>query len=265
MTRDCKKVLLPMVLLLAGQALGRGAAAGELTGEELMQSVNERPRGGDSRMKMEMVFKDKKRGDFLKTTLRLNHELAEGPKTIYRMIAPAHEEGIGLLIAEDASPPGMWMYFPISDHLVRVASRGLSALASDFSCEDLLSLVPLEDYEFKNLGAESRDGHVHYKVEMTPISQRLQRELGFSKAVGWIREDIRMITYAEYYDAAGKPFKTFHIDEVEEIDGVWTARSYSMYNHRAEHGTDVRLVDVEYHLDLSADLFVPERLAEKIP
>jgi hypothetical protein len=175
-------------------------------------------------------------------------------------VAPDHLGGISLLLAEDREMPGMWMYLPNADHLVPVVTRGLSALASDFTCEDLKLSLPLEDYEFAILGTETRDNRLHYRIQMTPRSDRLQAELGFGKAIGWVRADIWTIVRAEYLDRAGQVFKTFTAREAELVQGIWTIKRYTMTNHRAQHETDAQIVSVRYGLDLPAKWFTSEAL-----
>jgi hypothetical protein len=241
-------------------------AAGSLPrGEEVMRRVNARSRGLDSRMRLDMTIHDAKRGDFHKAIVMQRKRLSSGYRTTYWITAPDHEKGIGLLLSEDTAQRGMWMYFPGSRQLLHVATRGLSALASDFSCEDLLVEVPLADYDFRVLGRDSVDNASAIRVEMTPRTERLRSELGFSRSIGWVREDIWLIARADYYDENNVVFKRFHARDVAQVQGVWTVRAFTMDNDRAHHGTDVRVADVTYTVTLPQDTFTPDRLAAGLP
>jgi Outer membrane lipoprotein-sorting protein len=255
-------------LLAAGVgagALGRVSLAAELpAGRDIMQQVNDRPRGKASRMLLEMILRDAKRGEFRKSIDVQRRQFPSGYRTSYRILAPDHEEGIGLLLSEDPAQRGMWMYFPASKQRVRVASRGLSALASDFSCEDLLVAVPLAEYEFRTLGRASHRGLSCLRVEMVPRTERLRLELGFSRAVGWVREDIWLITRADYEDPQGNVFKAFLAEDVERIDGIWTVKRFSMENRRARHATEVRVIEVDYGARPAEARFSPERFHEAV-
>src|SRR6202034_514023 len=99
-------------------------------------------------------------------------------------------------------------YFPDGHSVIPVATRGFPALATDFICEDLLVDVVLADFRFRLLGRETDSNTVIQQVEMTPRTDALRAELGYSKAVGWVREDIWLIARADYYDDAGAVFKT---------------------------------------------------------
>jgi hypothetical protein len=255
-------LILPLFILsdlLAYQAPQKAAPA-PLEGIEIMRRVNARSRGNGSRMHLEMTLHDVKRGDFHKSILLQRTRLGAGYRTSYWVGAPDHEKGIGLLISEDAKHPGLWMYFPATRQVVSVTSRGFPAMASDFSCEDLLTAIPLADYDFRVLGREVMDGISTWKVEMTPHDERLRSELGFAKSIGWVRDDIWVIVRADYLDENGTVFKTFHAEDLEQIQGIWTVRSFSMQSNRAQHSTQVRVTDVSYSQRLPEAAFRPETL-----
>lgn len=230
-------------------------------GKEVMRRVNERPRGGDATMRLRLDLDDAERGSFSKDVEVSRVALASGHRTLYHITAPEHEKGIVLLVAEDEALGGLWMYFPRSDHLLKVASRGLSALASDFSCEDLKLAFALDDYTFTNLGRDRWRDHDVWKVEMVPATTRLARELGFARAVGWVRDDIWMIVRSDYFDSRGELFKTFEVEALEQVQGVWTATRTAMVNHRVNHRTDVEVLEVRYGLHLDEAVHRPQRLA----
>ena len=236
-------------------------AADTLDGKEIMRRVNARSRGQASQMHLEMTLLDAKRGDFHKSILMRRTRLKSGYRTSYWIETPDHERGIALLISEDSAQHGMWMYFSSSHQVLHVASRGFPALASDFTCEDLLAEIPLEDYGFRVNGRENVAGTNLVRIEMVPHTERLRSELGFSKSVGWVRDDIWMIVRADYYDDNGELFKSFQADDIEKIHGVWTVRTFSMQSRRIQHGTKVHVLDADYSLRLPDTDFVPGKLS----
>jgi hypothetical protein len=249
-----------VALLNFQQLLLPAIANPPISGDEVMRRVNGRSRGNSSQMLLEMTLNDARRGQFRKTIVMQRKRLAAGYRTAYRITAPDHENGIGLLLSEDTAQPGMWMYFPSSRQLLHVATRGFSALASDFNCEDLLVSVPLADYQFRVLGRENIDGVSAIQVEMTPRSERLRNELGISKCVGWVRDDIWLIVRADYYDENGNVFKSFHAGDIKLIQGIWTAQTFTMHNYRAQHSSEVRVVQTDYSVRLPNEAFTPDRL-----
>lgn len=257
MSRRLLAGLVPLSLAAVVCARLALAADAALDGAEIMGRVNARTRGQAARMRLEMVLHDEKRGDFEKSVDAFRRLYPDGYRTSYVITAPDHEQGIGLLLSEDPAQRGMWMYFPANTQLLRVASRGLSALASDFSCEDLLVGVPLADYEFRLLERTTLDGRPCSKVEMKPATERLRLELGFSRAIGWVREDIWLIARADYEDPGGNVFKTFLAEDVRLVDGVWTVGRFTMKNLRAKHSTEVTVAEVDYQARPPAERFAP--------
>lgn len=258
-----RRDLLALLPVLAPAVRAAAAPTATADGLGAMRRVNARPRGRACVMRLELSLRDEKRGVFQKSVAMSRRLFPTGYRTRYLITAPEHELGIALLLSEDDAERGMWMYFPASQRRIRVASRGLSALASDFTCEDLLAAVALPSYAFRTVGRDRLAGRDCVKVEMTPANERLRQELGFESAVGWVREDIWLIARADYTDAQGNVFRSFAADDVESIQGVWTPRRFSMDNRRARHATEVRVTEVEYLRDLPAERFSPERFHEE--
>jgi hypothetical protein len=227
---------------------------------EIMRRVNDRPRGDSSHMLMEMTIHDPRRGDFQKLVDVARKRFGSSYRTAYRIDAPDHEKGLGLLLSEDPLERGMWMYFPATRKSVPVASRGFPAMATDFNCEDLLVSVELKDFEFRVLGRDRVNEFRAILVEMKPRNDAVRNELGFSRAVGWVREDIWLIARADYYDESGSLFKTFRAEQAERVEGIWTPRRMSMENHRIQHRTDVRIAQVDYSSRFADESFEANRM-----
>jgi hypothetical protein len=239
------------------------AAAGPLpSGEQVMRAVNSREVGRSCSMQLQLLLRDRKRGDHIRQIEMARRATLGGYDTVYRVVAPAYIEGIVLLISEAQNGPGLWMYFPYAKHLLHIATRGLSALTSDFSCEDLRVTFALKDYIFANQGVEKLDGVSCYRIEMRPREERIAAELGFERAIGWVRQDIWSVLKADYFDSNGVVFKTFRATNPETIQGVITFKTISMENYRADHKSEVQVTDVKYGVKLDPGLFVPERLPE---
>ena len=131
-----------------------GTTAEDLpTASDIMQRVNARPRGDASLSRLQMTLHST-RGEYLKQIFSERQSFDTGYRTVYWITAPEHERDIGLLLSEDAVQRGMWLYFPSTQQTLHVVSRGLPALASDFSCEDLLTGISMESYTFHMLGYE---------------------------------------------------------------------------------------------------------------
>ncbi len=236
-------------------------AAALPTGEAVMQRVNDRDRGVDARLRLRFSLHDKKRGTFDRVVDVRRKRFGGSYRSIYHTRSPPHLRDVSMLIAEDTALDGMWMFFPESDHLVKVASRGISALASDFSCQDLRVTHSLGDFQYTTLGRTTIGGKPAFRVEMKPKRERLGREFGFTHAIGWVLESDWIIVRADFFDARGNVFKRFESEPPQLVEGVPTLMRYSMVNYRADHRSDVEVLTVEYRQELDEADFWPDALA----
>lgn len=252
-----------LVLVTAASRAGLAFEKGD-AGRTIMEKVNHRRRGPHARLQLEMTLRDLDRQKtFHKHIVLERKRYGESYRSAYWVTAPEHERRIGLLLSEDLSPIGMWMYFPATRQTSSIATRGFPALGSDFDCEDLLEQVPLSSFQFHFLGRATENGIAIAEVEMVPATDRLRAELGFSRSVGWVREDIGMIERAEYYDEQGAIFKRFAAEQIKKVHGIWTAHLLSMENLRAHHRTEVRVLDADYLLAIPDANFSPDALGDR--
>jgi hypothetical protein len=238
-------------------ALSAAAEQGPPDGADVMRRVNAEARGDSARFAMKLILRDPRRG-VLERSLSVERKKFEGGyRTRYFVESPEALRGVTMLIAEDLSQP-MWVYLPYAGVLTPIASRGFAALASDFSCEDLRVARMLDDYTFRTMGTEKIAGVEYVQVEMIPRDDRLRGELGFSRAIGWIRPGPWLIERAEYFDAAGKRLKTFTAARLERIGGVWIHRELRMEDAPTNHVSEVHLERVELDVPLAVARFEPD-------
>jgi hypothetical protein len=222
--------------------------------------VNLRFIGDSVQMKLDLAIHDERRGDSHKTITMWRKHFPGGHRSLYRVDTPEEENEIALLVSEDMVQDGVWMYFPSTLAVTRVMSRGFTALATDFSCEDLLQEVPLGDYRFRLHGKQNLDGVQTVQIEKIPIREELSSELGYAKAIHWIREDIRMVVRSDFYDEQGKLSRVYRAGNIRHIHGIVTALDQSMEDLRTNHTTRVRIARVDYEAHLAAENFEKDRM-----
>ncbi|HEV7504639.1 MAG TPA: outer membrane lipoprotein-sorting protein [Thermoanaerobaculia bacterium] len=228
--------------LLLSASLAASASRPVLSGLEVMRRVNARNPGTHCRLEMRMELRDLHDGQiFVRDLEMLRQATPTGYRTRYRVIGPERYREISLLLLEDLRPPEMWLFFPASGHRAQVGSRGLSALGSDFSCEELKALFDVDAFELRNLGGETRDGTPHLRIEMVPRSPGLKRELGYARAIGIVRTNPWMVVEADYFDAEGRLLRSFRATDIRRANGVWIARRFSMENARVGNRTEVEV------------------------
>ena len=95
-----------------------------------------------------------------------------------------------------------------------------------------------------------------YKIEETVPKERAY----YSRVLTWVSKDSKLPLQRDYYDVAGKLWKTETFEE-EKIDGVPTAIRIQMKDVQGKSTTELRVTDVRYNVDVPDALFDPLKLS----
>jgi hypothetical protein len=259
------------VALCVALSVAGAAGAAELSADAIVQKVNRRDEGRFARTRVSMDLIDKRGSTRSRVAIffRMNEgddrKLAvfyESPKTI------RDTAFLTIDYAEPGREDDQWLYLPAMRRSRRIASadRGSSFLGTDLSYEEVKkgSRIAVEDYRFeRSPEADGEvDGHACVAVRATPRDERTARELGYSKVVHCVDPEIWMVRRSEFWNRAGVRLKTVHVQDIREVDGVWTAHRIHVENHRKQHQTVFAFDEVAYPPELDADLFTERRLRQ---
>lgn len=157
-----------------------------------------------------------------------------------------------------------WLYLPALRKTRRISGseKGDYFLGTDLTYEDinLGSKISETDYNHKVLGTEIIDGHECYVMENIPKTDKLKKELQYSKTKSWVDGEIWMVRKVEYWDLQGNPLKTLYLKDIKNIDGIWTASTLHVKNHKTNHQTYLRLSNIDYKTPIDDDIFTEESL-----
>jgi hypothetical protein len=163
---------------------------------------------------------------------------------LIRFLFPGDVKGTGYLqIQHHDREDDMWIYLPALKKVRRLVANNKkdSFVGSDFSYGDIL--LPIVDtYHHQLLRSEIVDGEDTYVVEMTPATEQIKRDFGYSKWTAWIRKSNFMEKKAEYYDGSGRLLKTQLVPNVKEVDPKdhkWWAVRREVINHQTGHRTEL--------------------------
>jgi Outer membrane lipoprotein-sorting protein len=179
-------------------------------------------------------------------------------KTIIRFTEPAEVKGVALLIfnyPDRASD--QWMWTPALNRERRVATqdRRTRFFGTDFSFEDLEERdVARSQYVMS--GTETIDGQACWKIDSTPLAGARSQ---YTRAVLWIRKS--NFTYAQidnYTDA--KLIRRISYKNLEQIQGVWTARTLEVQDFTRNSRTTLTLDALKYNVPLADNQFTIEAL-----
>lgn len=188
-------------------------------------------------------------------------------KLLIRFLFPGDVQGTGYLqIQHYETEDDMWIYLPALKKVRRLVANNKkdSFVGSDFSYGDIL-LPVVDTYHHQLLRSEIVDGEDTYVVEMTPATEQIKKDYGYSKWIAWIRKTNFMEKKAEYYDGSGRLLKTQLIPAVKEVDPTthkWWAIRREVVNHQTGHRTEL-VFDVLDASQTIADDFFTTRYLER--
>ncbi len=171
--------------------------------------------------------------------------------------APADVKGMSFLIWKYAKAEGdRWIYFPALKAIKRIAAddKKSSFVGSDFTYEDV-SGRPLSDEQHNLLRQDQVAGRKVYVVESRP-----KTSTDYSMRTIWIDQERWLPLKEEYFDAQGKPLRSFSADKVEKIGEQWTVTERSMKNHQTGHKTEVTFKEIKYNVGLGDDVFTERNM-----
>ena len=233
----------------------------------VIANVNARDDGAQVMRKVTMILRDKGGAERTRETVSWRKWYGAEKKTIIFFLNPANVRDTGFLTfdyGEAGKDDDQWLYLPAARKVRRISAtdRGDFFVGTDFTYEDMKkeTKISTEDFTFKVLGAEDADGHRCYKVEATPVNAATAKELGYARGVSWFDAEVWVARRTEYFDAEGKRLRTVLTQDIERIDGVWTAKRITATSHRTGHATEFRFSDVDYKSPVDDAMFTEQSL-----
>ncbi len=139
-------IVLTVILILVSGLFNQDILADELTGEEIMELVDDNQFLASARVVSEMTIMDGERKSVkeMESYIRSDGEITDALTEFYN----PRDRGTRYLMQDDE----LWMYFPDAEDLVRISGHMLEEgmMGSDFSYQDLLESEQLTKlYEFE--------------------------------------------------------------------------------------------------------------------
>ncbi|MDO8586943.1 MAG: outer membrane lipoprotein-sorting protein [Armatimonadota bacterium] len=246
-------------LLAAATMLMRMPAGAELSGTDIMTRVDQREVGKDESSEVTMRLVTKGGEQRVRKLNMLQKGKSNTKKVLIRFLEPADVRGVGFLVwRHPDKDDDRWLYLP-SLHMVRrisAADKRASFVGSDFVYEDVAGRDVDQD-KHTLTGSESVGGQDCYVVKSAP---RNPRSAEFDYKVSWVRKDSFVVVQEKYYDRQGKPLKHLTVDNLDNIQGIWTVRKDTMRNLQTGHYTVVTWDKVKYNTGLGDDVFTERYL-----
>jgi hypothetical protein len=149
----------------------------------------------------------------------------------------------------------MWLFSPTIQRV-----RGIIPvdayehfLRTDFTFSDLGFVSRRGQYRL--LGGEEHAGTHAYKIEESPKEQWY-----YSRILTWVAADSLLPLQRDYYDRAGRLWKSEYFEQVTVIDGIPTPLRIRMHDLQADSTTELQMSEVRYDVEVPDALFDPEQL-----
>ncbi|MCF7805912.1 MAG: outer membrane lipoprotein-sorting protein [Candidatus Marinimicrobia bacterium] len=228
-------------------------SAQDLTAEEVIDNVENAIDATSAEMQLSMDLYNAS-GSKRSRGLKVYIKDADGQtKSFIRFTAPADIEGTAFLsLEQDNGDEEMYLYMPVLGSVRRIAGsqKSGSFVGTDFTYNDMTILGGGnygEDYEASiieytgeayvlRLNPLKDDIDYHHTVMRVPVST-------------WFPSEI------EFYSSEETVQKRLTNDQVEQVDGNWTARTMTMENVEKGSKTVLQLDEVQYNAEIRDRIF----------
>lgn len=238
-----------------------------LTGQEIAQKAHDRDDGDNATAKMKMILMDKNENQRIRELKTFTKDKGEDKLKLMFFLSPADVKNTAFLTYdyEDSNKDDdQWLYLPELQKVKRIASsdKSSSFMGSDFTYSDMTSRN-VEDYTYKIMKEPVVKGHKTWQMLVTPKSQKVIDETGYTKSIVFIRQDNFVVIQALNYVKAGKKLKYMMVNRLELIDGIWTVLEMQMVTKKGKktlHKTVLDFSDYKYNQELDESLFTTRTL-----
>ena len=193
------------------------------SGKSIADKTYARDEGISMSRKLTMELKDKRGKIRVRETTSLRKYFGDEKRLAIFYLTPKSIMGTAFLTFDYPDPTvddDQWLYMPALRKTRRIsaANRGDYFLGTDLTYEDikLETRISRDDYNYKTIGKEMIDGQESFVIEGTPKSDKIAKELGYSKVKLWVDATIWMLRKAESWDVAGNHLKTTKIKDIKQ-------------------------------------------------
>ena len=191
-------------------------------------------------------------------------------KAVTIVVEPASEKGVGMLnytFDETGKDNETWLYLSALGKVKRIASGNsdddsepASLFGSEFTTEDT-DTGKLDDYTINMLGESQESGRPVWKIEMLPNVERAKKSR-YGRRVLFVDKERFVSLRAELYDKQNKEIKRMLTSKVDEIKGVWTARSQTMLNLVTNRLSNMARTEINTEVSIPEDFLTQRTLTD---
>jgi hypothetical protein len=244
-----------------------------LSAAQIMALVDARYAGDSITVKSRLTLIDKNKRERHRLLQRFTRKFDGNEKSLSFVLSPADLYGTGYLnLSHDNADleDDSWLYLPALKQIKRIAATEKSApfLGSDFSFTDING-TDVNWYNYTMLDESVEVDGVdtwHILSEPKPgLAQKVIEETGYTRSHLWVRKDNYIQVKAKIWLKNPHEIKYFSASELENIDGIWTAKRVQMVstrNGKFQHASVFLINEISYNQPVSAQMFIPATLTK---
>jgi len=179
-------------------------------------------------------------------------------QAVIRFTAPAEVKGVALLVVNHPDRSSdQWMWTPAigRDRRIALQDRSTRFFGTDFSFEDLEER-DVDQYDYRLTGEEAIDGAPCWRIEARPKQGKTSQ---YTLSRTWIRKDNYVPAQYENF-VKDQPVRRLQQKDIQNVQGIWTARTLEMTDLRRKSRTVLRLEKLEYNIPLKDAEFTVQAL-----
>jgi hypothetical protein len=179
-------------------------------------------------------------------------------KAIIRFTAPAEVKGVALLVINHPDRSSdQWMWTPAigRDRRIALQDRSTRFFGTDFSFEDLEER-DVDQFDYRLEGEDAIDGAPCWRIESRPRQGKVSQ---YTRSLVWIRKDNYVPAQYENF-VKDQVARRLHESQIENVQGIWTARLLEMTDLRRNSRTILRFEKLEYNVPMKDDDFTVQAL-----
>jgi len=192
--------------------------------------------------------------------IQLSAKFVDGARASYlEVLAPEDLAGMRFLFLQPLDGENQQYVKPTFSRTTVLVSgevRQQPFLGSTFYVADLVEPV-IDDFTYGFVGEEELLGRKCKLVEAVP---KKRAEALYGKTILAIDPKDLLILERKFFDAHGKLLKVWTVEEVRQIDRVWTLAKQKMANVQESASSRLDTLEVEYNADIEDDVFKPKYL-----
>ena len=191
-------------------------------------------------------------------------------RSVTIVLEPADERGIGLLsyVYDDAARQNeSWIYLSALGRVKRIASGNsdeesetASLFGSEFTTEDT-DTGKLDQYAITVLEETIESGREVWMIELIPDEERA-RETRYGRIVNYVDKERLVSLRSDLYDQYGNEIKRMLASRVEQLDGIWTARSLTMMNLVTNRLSNMAFLEIHTGVDVDDEVLTQRTLTD---